>query len=283
MTLAAADNEVTKAKSNGAKCHSIAPRRDFDARRLNIVVNDPSVRPFVMARDDAPLDLTGLVANLRNVALMSDYGGLFFVQLAPSMYEVHVQFVESARGAWAMAFTKACAQWMFTRTDAQEAWMKVSEENKAVLGLIRALHGRLEFVRKHEDSAVSHFVLRYSDWCQHDEQMVSLGEWFREKLEVKLLRHGLPSAFEPEPSLHSALGATLATIRGGQVDKAITFYNRWAIFSGYAPITLLTRWPLVLDIANALVVLDDDAKSFEVLAKERREQWVSEQQLAAQA
>ena len=243
-----------------------ALKRDFDAIRLNAVVNDPDVRPFVLAPGTDTLDLTPLVLNLANIALMCDSGGLVFVRAADGMYEVHTQFLASARGAQAVAFTQEAVRWVFTRTDAFELWTKVPESNRAALGLVRAMHGRLEFVRKETflgAQNVAHFVLRYPEWAQTDPQNRITGEWFHDKLARKLGQ----ASCGIDPALANSTGATLATLRTGQLDKAILWYNRFAVFAGYTPISLLARWPVTLELDGNVIAFSDDAKGFEIVRK----------------
>lgn len=245
-------------------------KRDFDATRLNAVVNNAEVRPWVLAEGTEALDLTSVVANSHNVALMCDSGGMLFVALTPGVYEVHTQFLASARGAFALAFAREAVRWMFTRSDCVELWTKVPQNNKPALGLTQAMGGRYEFTRPagFNSQDVKHFSMSYLRWAQSDSSCRQLGQWFHETLEAKFAVANISEPLHPDdPSHDSAVGATIATIRANQLDKALALYNRWAAVAGYAPINLLCRWPWVLDIRTALVVLNTDASDFEVLKR----------------
>jgi hypothetical protein len=242
---------------------SMTLRRDYDAARANSIVNHPDVRPFVLAPKEGDLDLGPVLGDLNNVALMTDLGGLIFLYQAPMVYEVHTQFLPSGRGEFALTTTREAVRWMFSRSDAIELWTKVPEENKAALGLVRAMKGRLEFTYNN----VGHFVMRYSDWAHSDPSNRLRGVWFRELLEAKLAVRGsnAPELLRENATSDSAIGATIATIRGGQLDKAILFYDRWAKFAQAPALGLVARWPVTLSLGNGLlVVFNEDASSFDL-------------------
>jgi hypothetical protein len=48
----------------------------------------------------------------------------------------------------------------------------------------------------------------------------------------------------------------MAMISHGMLDKGVILYNRWSRIAGYAPMGIVARSPLVLDIRDALLVLD---------------------------
>jgi len=246
------------------------PQRDFLADRINNVVNHPEVRPYVLAQNDEPIDLSELLANPANVALMCDFGGLLFINLGSGAYEVHTQFLPNARGAFALVVTQNALRWMFTRTDALELWTKVPARNLGALGLVRAIHGQKEFTSAEclGEKDVASYSLNYMRWSQHAPSVKALGEWFHQKLEAKFAANAIVEEVHPDDESHDrAVGATIETIRGGQIDKALALYNRWAQIAGYAPIRPVTGWPLVLDIQTALVVMNDDLSDFEVIKK----------------
>jgi len=208
--------------------------------------------------------------NANNVALMSDSGGLLFVMLAPGVYDVHTQFLVSARGAIALRLTREAVRWMMTRSDCVELWTKVPEENKPALGLTRALGGRKEFTSPAFAgfSNISHYRLDYLAWSQGDLEARRAGEWFHEMLEAKLAKTGIEEPVHADdPSHNAAVGAVVLGLRHGSVDKSLALYNRWAAISGYAPISLIARWPLTLDIQTAIVVCDERLEGFEVLRR----------------
>ena len=54
------------------------------------------------------------------------------------------------------------------------------------------------------------------------------------------------------------VGATIEMIRGGQVVKAIAFYNRWAVMSNYKKISVVSENPLIIDIDEARLQIENN-------------------------
>src|SRR6266481_7406635 len=98
--------------------------RHFSAERINEVINDSSVRPWV-ANGSEVLDVAKHVGNRSHVLLMGEHGGCMFFKFLPGVYEVHTQVERAGRGEWTNALTAACARWMFTRTDCYEILTRV--------------------------------------------------------------------------------------------------------------------------------------------------------------
>lgn len=80
---------------------TVAPCRD--AALVNVVVNHPSVRPFVGPMELGELDLSEAVARPENLCMMGGHGGFILAWSAPGVREVHTFILESGRGAWARA------------------------------------------------------------------------------------------------------------------------------------------------------------------------------------
>jgi hypothetical protein len=249
--------------------------RTFQPAKVNAVLNDPGVLPWIAQAGQERLDATALLSDRRNVALLAPIGGVVLFHFhEPTVYEVHTQFIEGARGAGAIRAVREAIWWMFTRTDAMELLTRVPCNNPAALGLVRAIHGRREYLREGEwrpqdgSPAVDceHYALRYWDWLYTASGIERRGADFHAELEQQCEELGIAHAPHPRDSAHDrAVGATVDTIRAGQVDKALILYNRWARFAGYAGIGIVQRYPLVLDLAlpGAFVAIGDDG-SFEV-------------------
>jgi hypothetical protein len=79
--------------------------------RINALVNDPSIRPFVGPGDDV-LDLSEAVAHERNVFLVGEHGGFAFSWCAPQTYEVHTFVLPEGRGDWAASFAMSARNCM---------------------------------------------------------------------------------------------------------------------------------------------------------------------------
>jgi len=245
--------------------------REFDASRINEIVNHPQVRPWLTeAGVNSEIDLSRLIANQDNVLLMIDGGGILFHWQEPGVYEAHTQFLPSVRGRSALAATRDSIRWMFTRTDCMEILSKVPVHNKGAEVWAQLSGASLDFERQDAwiswdgPVAVRYFALRYHDWVKRSVPLVERGRWFHEKLEAEKSRLGIQTPRHSDDSAHDrAVGSAIEMILGGQIAKGIILYNRWARFSGYQPIGLVSEDPVIIDIRDCLVrVLDRD---FEVL------------------
>lgn len=98
--------------------------RSFDAERLNWIVNHPTVRPFVGGNTFEPLDLTHLVADEKNYALLGDHGGFLCTWTAPGTYEVHTFILPEGRGKPAYRLAKEGVSFM-ADIGAEHLWTRV--------------------------------------------------------------------------------------------------------------------------------------------------------------
>lgn len=221
-------------------------KRDFDASRVNPIINHPQVRPWMGDGGDSLLDMSGLVDDLRNVLLMTDHGGLLFHCLEPGTYEIHTQFLPVLQGAQKLAVCREALHWMFTRTDCVGVVTQVPQENRAALGMVRAVHMTHEF----DQGTVAFYSLRYWPWLWSDMSVADRGKWFHDRL-----------AIESHPAHDRVAGAAIDQIFAGQIEKALGFYNHWARIAGRRQIgaeDVKSVNPLVLDIGDAIVAFHRD-------------------------
>ena len=123
--------------------------RHRTAEALNEIVNDPHVRPWV-APGTEPLDLTFQVANENNVCLVGEHGCCVFLKAMPGVYEVHTQVKREGRGEWTNALTRACAHWMYLRTDAYEIMTRVPQGHIGAKAAAQNAGMRYDFTREKE-------------------------------------------------------------------------------------------------------------------------------------
>lgn len=71
--------------------------RTYDAGLVNTVLNDPAIRPALGG--EGALDATALLADRRNVCLMTAEGGAMFAWRGPGVFEVHVFLTVKGRAA----------------------------------------------------------------------------------------------------------------------------------------------------------------------------------------
>lgn len=232
--------------------------RIFDADKINRIVNDPSIYPWVRGAAEGPLDLGPLLQDKRHVCLLGEFGGCLFFQQSPGIYEAHTQILPQGRGIWAVDTVRAALHWMFTRTDAVEIWTRCPRGNLAARALARAIHGREEmtvargWVRDGKIIPATIFSLTIQEWMKTAPHLVEVGKWYHDKLEdeYRVLGHQEP-IHEDDDTHNRYVGAAVEMIRGGQPLKGELFYNRFATMAGYAPIRIVGVDPVMVNIKDA--------------------------------
>lgn len=233
-------------------------RRTMDATFLNAVANHPAVRPHIAIDPSTPLDMSGLVENAANYALVTDHGGFLVVALDPGRYEVHSQFLPKGRGRHAYEAMRAGLRFMFTETDCVELVTRVPDNNAPAKSLA-ASAGFLEAFRRDRawgDVGISYQSLTLDRWAGNAADLEIEGEHFHAALDDARAKLGGTTTSHPEDAAHDrAVGAAFLMFRAGQTAKGSWFYNRWAALAGYAPAVLLSHTPVVLDINDAVLTL----------------------------
>ncbi len=84
--------------------------RANDAALLNVIGNDPRVRPQLGG--EGTLDFTGFLTDPRNVALIGPGGAAFFEWSGPGIYQVHIMFQPGFRGRKALDTVSEMLGWM---------------------------------------------------------------------------------------------------------------------------------------------------------------------------
>lgn len=240
-------------------------RRSFDASEINAIINDPDVFAFVTVPGLDRIDATELVADPRNVLIMAEGGGVLFLWQEPGIYEVHTNFLKAHRGLHALGVSLAAYRWMFTHTDCMTLLTRVPAFNKAadrfcaIVGATKEFERKAVWPTKNGPVDMAFWSLRYDDWIKQTPDLIASGRAFHDRLDAEFARHGVERqnahADEDCHDLHA--GAAAEMIYGGQPEKAVILYNRWARFAGYGLIALIARNPLVVDIGDAILqVLD---------------------------
>ncbi len=112
--------------------------RTFDAAAVNRIVNHPEVRPWVHG-PVGKLDLTPVVEDDRNIALIGEHGMAVFAYRMPGVYEWHAAVRPEGRGAWAYEAGKAAIDWLFAYTDAVAIIAPVPQNNRPACRIVGAL------------------------------------------------------------------------------------------------------------------------------------------------
>lgn len=243
----------------------LSVRREFSAHGLNIIVNHPGVRPWVGAPGTDRIDLSAVVADSRNVLLMADGGAFFLTMQEPGIYEVHSQFLPEHRGENVIAAAHDASRYMFTRTDCVEIRTKVPEGNIAAGALAKRMGWGLLFSRDKawptDEGLVGcrYYSKTIDQWAAAAPGITDSGAWFHRKLEAAKVASGSELPVHDDDDAHDRyVGATVEMIAAGQIAKGLGFYNRWAPFAGYGPVSLVAMNPPVIDIGDALLAVRGD-------------------------
>jgi hypothetical protein len=249
-------------------------KRSFDAGDINPILNDPAVFPLVSLPGMEAIDVAPQIADPRNVLLVAPGAGLIFFQTEPCYYEVHTNFLkpnraaQSANGAGPY-IRNVCLdayRWMFTHTDCLEIVTRIPAHNRAASVFAPLVGWTKEFERhgvwptlEHGHVDMAFFSLRYDDWVRKTPGLMESGRWFHQRMAAECARLGHSEERHAEEDCHDLhVGACVETIFGGQLDKAIILYNKWARFAGYGLIALVSKSPLLIDIGDALLHLADN-------------------------
>jgi hypothetical protein len=235
------------------------------AERLNAIANHPAVRPWVSATPEQELDLSVTIADPQNVALVGEHGAMLFAFLQQGLYEAHTMVLPEGRGGWALDFVQDCLKLMFCATGAMELMTRVPKGNLAARALARSIHGVYCFTnpagwaRDGKAIPADVFSLTIHDWLRTSPLLEKRGAWFHRRLEEEFAAAGARELAHPDDAVHDRyVGAAVEMLFGGQLDKAVIFYNRWASMAGYVPISIISRAPVTIDIGSALIIKSGD-------------------------
>ena len=217
------------------------------------------------------IDIAPLIADQRNVLLMADHGAVLCCWLAVGTYEVHTNFVKANRnysgpGTYVLNASRAAYRWMFTNTDCVTLLTRIPANNRAATMFSPLAGWTKEFERKACWPSVSDGVvdmtfcaLRYDDWVRKTPELMFSGRKFHDRITEEFERHGKRDEQHADEDCHDLhVGACAEMIYGGQLEKGVILYNRWASFAGYGQIRLVSKTPAVIDIGNALIQITGD-------------------------
>ena len=236
-----------------------------DAERVNAIANHPDVRRWVSTDPDLDLDLAMAVADPANITLTGEHGAMLFAFLQHGVYEAHTMVLPAGRGEWALNFVQDCLTWVFCRTGAIELMTRVPKGNLAARALAKAIHGVYCFtnpdgwVQDGKAIPADIFSLTIHDWMRTAPKLPERGAWFHKRLEEEFAKGGKREPNHPDDAMHDRyVGAAMEMVFGGQPDKAVIFYNRFASMANYVPISVVSRDPVTIDIGNAMIVKSGD-------------------------
>lgn len=239
-------------------------RREFDATAINIILNDPSVFPHVAQAGMEALDVSPILADPGNVLLMAEGGGILFCHDDPGIYEVHTNFLPKFRGRNAIRASLAAYRWMFTHTDCMQLQTRIPSFNKGAALVAKIVGATPWFTRakawqtESGPDDLTYYALHYHEWVRRTDELIESGHVFHTNLDQEYERHGKPPHVHADEDCHDRhVGVCVETIYGGQPEKAVVLYNRWARFAGYEQIAMVSRSPIIINIGEALLLVTD--------------------------
>ena len=244
--------------------------RATHAARVNEIINDPSIYPWVKGSQAGPLDMSTIVADTNNVFLVGEHGCVIFFKIQPGVYDFHTSVLPEGRGEWMRQGASEAFHYMFTQTDAYELLTKCPDGNVASKIGAKSVGCSLQFrtgpiwETNGTRVCVDVYSLLIQNWVIKAPGLEEKGHWFHETLISEYKRLGKNIEVVADDLVHDRyVGAAVEMIRGKQLLKAVNFYNRWAIMAGYKLLFVVNKDPLILDINEARVCVGNN--SFEVL------------------
>lgn len=248
-----------------AKFNDVIARAQ-DAADFNFIMNHPKVRPWVGGDLSVPIDGTELIKNFRNVCLVCGGFTAIFIWIQPGIYEVHTGAIPEYRGEPTSKAARAMLHFMFGQADAVEIITRVPVNNDAAKALALSVGFQLEFTREaawpEGDQLIDceFFSLTVPRWVETDAELPAMGKLFHKELDAAYVRARRTHAAHPADENHDRYaGACFEMVLGGQVGKAVVFYNRWAFLAGYPPIAMMQREPLILDLGESAVRVEHNS------------------------
>jgi hypothetical protein len=180
-----------------------------------------------------------------------------FHQIIPGLYEAHTQVLPRGRGEWSVKLVLSAAHYLFTRTEALEIFTRVPFGSPAALALTKSVGMRHEMDTQ---SVLPSQIFRATmqDWLAVAPGLVQRGREFHRKLYAEYDRLNLPVNKHGENDSHDRhVGAACEMILGNQVMKGISWYNRWAAMAFAPAIRVLSVNPLLIDIRDAVLKVED--------------------------
>lgn len=231
-------------------------RRTMDPTFINRVINDPEVLPWVSSGQPV-VDMSSAVLDPNNVCLISEFAAVIFHRIGPGRFEVHSQCLLEGRGAHAAQVATEVMRYIFTATDCVEVVTRVPDGNVGAIGIARHVGFIPTFKRplawtnpKGERVGVQFYSLTVGRWRERDPALIEIGASFHDWIE------GLKDAplTHPDDEDHDrAVGLASLMLRAGHGAKAAFHYNHWAMLAGYQPMTVLSERPLVVDVGEAIL------------------------------
>lgn len=236
--------------------------RSMDLEWFNALANNEAIRPWLGG--DGPLDFAGVIDDPAHIFIRWEHGGWWLRPLMPTVYDLHTMTHPEGRGRAYFAAAREAMRYVFTETDALEIVTMCPDDNAGARMAANLMGFRERFRREaawrpvSEDNpqgvGISYRVFNVDDFLTRDREIRSWGEMFHQQLDAakEAAGHGDPA--HAEDDFHNrAVGLCVLCILAGQPEKGTTLYNRLALLSGYATISL--AGPNLIDVRDAVVAV----------------------------
>lgn len=212
--------------------------RVFNADYINAVANHPCVS--VGAKIISPIDLMSVAEDYGNVILIFDGGAFILLGKGGGIYEVHTMALKEGRGKILRGAVNEALEYMFFKTDCIRLVTISYKDNVAACALASAY-----FDKRGENDEYNYYDLTYSQWIASCKTAQSAGEEFHKNIETN---------HDTDCSHDCNVGGALLLIKNGNVMKAISVYNQWAIMSGYEQAILTNQYPPIAHIGEMKLI-----------------------------
>lgn len=232
--------------------------RTLNATVFNSISNDPDIRPYLGGTET--LDLTLTIENPDNFCFLNDdkTGGHICVNKGNGVYEVHTMSLPEARGRNMLKLMRDCRAFMFLQTDCIELQTFVPDEAPQVDLWAKLTGFRKEYHRENcfnfngKLIGGTYYSLTYRDWVVVDSANAKSGKLLHDQLEKWELKN------HPEDEVHDSWAGAVVRAVGGNLGKAISYYNQGAARCGYAPLNILSFAPVVVQMGTSILQLTAD-------------------------
>lgn len=233
-----------------------------DAKLINEIMNHPDVRRAfdVPSMEGKPLDFTNFINNPNNIGLVWKGVCCIFKRVMAGLYECHFAALPEYRGKRGMPAALKAFEYVFTQTDAIEVITKCKVDDVASNAGARSVKFQEVLVTRpmtessHGLVSMRTYSMTIQNWAVWAPGLVEQGHAFHDKIK----------ALHDNDDVHNRyVGGAMLMLYGGQHMKAIGFYNRGAIMSGYRPIKILSTNPFIVDIIEAKIQINGN--DFEVI------------------
>lgn len=168
--------------------------------------------------------------------LLDDHGCFVLKPLSATQVDVHTLFEKGFRGAYASACVKESLLWLFTSTDINQVFTKVSHRQKAV----KLFTCAMGFSRYDEDEQFTYYKLDLLDWIKQSPELQEEGQRFHAMLGPDHQTH------EEMPFHDKMVGFASKCIQAGLVFRGVGIYNPIAETHEWAPLVVKSVKPLTL-------------------------------------